>query len=104
MIPVYDADFIARLKDFAVLGLNPFQIAERMDLEGEERRQFLCNICQIKHPLHLAYIEAGGHYREDMTAALNMLAATGDIDALELNFKLEWRRGIEQTKAELFDL
>lgn len=104
MIPVYDEDFLARVKEFAVMGLNPIQIAERMELQGKGRRDFLCHICTMDHPLHKAFFEAGGHYREDIIAALNMAALTGDIDALELNFRVKKERDIEQAKADLFDL
>lgn len=39
-----------------------------------------------------------------MEAALTEMAAAGDIDALELDAKLTWRRGVDNVKKELFDV
>ena len=51
-IRTYDEEFVARVKDFAVIGLYPSQIAERLGLEGKDRQEFLKDICSKKHPLH----------------------------------------------------
>lgn len=51
-IRTYDEEFVARVKDLAVIGLYPVQIAERMNLVGRERLEFLMDICSKKHPLH----------------------------------------------------
>ncbi|MBP3662337.1 MAG: hypothetical protein J6J25_04440 [Bacteroidales bacterium] len=100
----YTSEFIAQVKEYAVLGLYPIQIAERMGLSGSERTRFLFDINSKHHPLRSAYLIARSHWEEDMDAALTTLATAGDVDALELASKVEWRKGIESIKSELFDL
>lgn len=103
-IRTYDEEFIARVKDLAVIGLYPVQIAERLNLMGRERLEFLMDICSKKHPLHKEYLISRSHREDDMEAALTEMAAAGDIDALELDAKLTWKRGVDNVKKELFDV
>lgn len=100
----YTPEFIERVKEYAVLGLYPIQIAEKLELTGSERVRFLFDINSKLHPLRSAYLIARAHWEEDKEAALTTLATAGDIDALELSAKVEWRKGIENIKNELFDL
>jgi len=83
----YDETFIARAKDFAVLGLQPPQIAERMGLVGKERENFLFDCTNTLHPLHLLLNMAYNHGADDLDAALITIAVSGDVDALELAIK-----------------
>ena len=80
----YDDAFIERAKDFAVLGLQPMQIAERMGLVGEERENFLFD---CTNTLHLLLNIAYNHGEDDLDAALTTVAVGGDVDALELALK-----------------
>ena len=63
-------EFTNQVKDWAVMGLVPRQIAERLGLEGEERHAFMIAIMTDKHPLHEAYITARQHGMEDADTAL----------------------------------
>ena len=83
----YDDAFIERAKDFAVLGLQPSQIAERMGLVGKERENFLFDCTNTLHPLHLLLNMAYNHGADDLDAALITIAVSGDVDALELAIK-----------------
>lgn len=93
-----------KVKDWAVIGLVPSQIAERLGLEGEERRAFMKAISTNKHPLHEAYITARQHGIEDADTALITQADAGDTDALELLYKVRWQDNVNKVKKELFDL
>lgn len=104
MIRTYDEDFVARLKDWAVMGLEPAQIAERMGLVGEERRDFLFAVTQPKHPLQIAYRDARGHHEDDLDSALENAAVAGDPFALDIAFKERRSRGYEQLLNELFGI
>lgn len=83
----YEEPFIERAKDFAVLGLQPPQIAERMGLVGKERENFLFDCTNTLHPLHLLLNMAYNHGADDLDAALITIAVSGDVDALELAIK-----------------
>ena len=97
-------EFTNQVKDWAVMGLVPRQIAERLGLEGEERRAFMVAIMTDKHPLHEAYITARQHGIEDADTALITLADAGDTDALELLYKVRWQDNVNKVKKELFDV
>lgn len=103
-IRTYDSEFVARVKDLAIIGLYPVQIAERLGLLGRERLEFLIDICSKKHPLHEEYLISRSHRDDDMEAALTEMAASGDVSALELDAKLRYQREVENIKAELFDV
>lgn len=103
-VRTYDDDFVARVKDLAVIGLYPVQIAERLGLQGTERLGFLIDINSKKHPLHEEFLISRAHREDDMAAAITDMAASGDVDALELDAKLQWRAGVENIKHELFDM
>lgn len=100
----YTEEFIARAKDFAVLGLQPIQIAERLELRGKERDDFLQAVCNKNSPLHLliniAYAN-GGH---DLDAALTMAAVSGDVDALELAIKKRDQERYFELRMKLFGI
>ena len=97
-------EFTNQVKDWAVMGLVPRQIAERLGLEGEERRAFMIAIMTDKHPLHKAYITARQHGMEDTDTALITLADAGDTNALELLYKVRWQDNVNKVKKELFDV
>lgn len=101
---VYTEDFIARMKDLAVIGLSPAQIAERMGLEGLERSKFLYNITKEDHPLHKEYFQSYRHYQEDIDAALNTSALIGDPKALRLAYELNHKDKVDDLKKELFGI
>lgn len=98
----YDENFVARMKDFAVLGLHPPQIAERMGLSGEERRAFLRHITDYEHPLSKEYWKARESHSEDLSAALATSAMSGDPKALKLAYEVEKQREIDALRVELF--
>jgi len=104
MITTYPSDFIARVKDFAILGLYPPQIAERMQLCGVERALFLKNITDPDHPLSKEYWKAREHREEDLDAALQTACMTGDPKALTLAYELNEQKRIDKLKSELFGL
>lgn len=83
----YTEEFVAEAKDYAVLGLQPPQIAERMGLEGKEREDFLFDCTNKLHPLHTLLQIAYNHGEADIDAALITIAVSGDVDALELAIK-----------------
>lgn len=83
----YPEEFVAQAKDYAVLGLQPPQIAERMGLEGKQREDFLFDCTNKLHPLHLLLNIAYHHGADDLDAALVTIACSGDVDALELAIK-----------------
>lgn len=103
-IRTYDEGFVARVKDFAVIGLYPVQIAERLGLEGTDRQEFLRDICSKKHPLHEEYLISRAHREQDLDASLNELAAAGDVDALELEAHIRFKKDVDNLKMELFDV
>lgn len=103
-IRTYDEEFVARVKDFAVIGLYPAQIAERLGLEGQDRQEFLRDICSKKHPLHEEYLISRAHREQDLDASLNELAAAGDVDALELEAHIRFKKDVDNLKMELFDV
>lgn len=100
----YSQEFIAQVKDYAVMGLHPRQIAERMNLEGAERRDFLLDIASKAHPLHEAWLLSRAHSDEDPLATLVTLADGGDTDALELLTKVNWQSKVDNLKKDLFDI
>lgn len=100
----YDEEFVARVKDYAVIGLYPVQIAERLGLEGKERLDFLWDICSKNHPLHEEYLLSRAHREQDLDASLNELAAAGDVDALELEAHIRFKKDVDNLKMELFDV
>ncbi len=100
----YDDEFVARVKDYAVIGLYPVQIAERLGLEGEDRKEFLQDIRTHKHPLREEYLSSRANMVEDLDASLNDLAAAGDVDALELESKIRFNKEVDNLKMELFDV
>lgn len=100
----YDENFIARMKDWAILGLYPPQIAERMNLEGTERQIFLCNILDPEHPLAKEYWKAKQHQEEDLDAALQSAASAGDPKALALAYDVADRRTYNKLAKELFGI
>lgn len=104
MMTIYSEDFIARMKDLAVIGLSPAQIAERMGLEGLERSNFLNSITKDDHPLHKEYFQSYRHYQEDMDAALSMSALSGDPKALRLAYELNRQNTVDDLKKELFGI
>jgi hypothetical protein len=99
---LYDEDFVARVKDLAVIGLWPVQIAERLGLQGIDRMNFLSDICSKKHPLHEEYLISRSHREDDLDAAINEAAMAGDVDALELQVHMERQKEIDNLKSELF--
>ena len=100
----YDDEFVARVKDFAVIGLYPVQIAERLGLEGKERMDFLWDICSKNHPLHEEDLGSRAHREQDLDASLNDLAAAGDVDAPALESYLRFHKEVDNLKMELFDV
>lgn len=101
---MYEKEFIARVKDLAVLGLYPSQIAERLELVGEFRRRFLEDIVNIEHPLHKEYVYSRQHHMDDLDAALNTSAFTGDPKALRLNYELNRQNRLDLLKQKLFGI
>lgn len=100
----YDDNFIARMKDFAVLGLHPPQIAERMGLQGEIRHRFLANIQDPEHPLARQYWAARDNHSDDLAAALTTSAMSGDPKALKLAYEVEKQREIDTLRHQLFGI
>ena len=100
----YTEEFIAQVKDYAVMGLHPRQIAERMNLEGQQRRDFLLDIASKAHPLHEAFLISRAHSAEDPHATLITLADGGDTDALELLARVNQQRKVDNLKKELFNI
>lgn len=100
----YLPEFISKMKDYAVLGLYPEQIAERMNLIGEERRKFLRDITDIEHPLCKEYWKSRSNHEEDLAAALSSAALSGDPKALDLAYELEHVKKVESLKKELFGI
>lgn len=104
MIVTYEKDFIDRVKDLAILGLYPPQIAERLGIVGVERALFLKNITDPDHPLCKEYWKTREHREEDLDAALQTACMTGDPKALTLAYELKQQQRINKLKAELFGL
>ena len=104
MIQVYPQEFISKMKDFAVIGLSPSQIAERMGLAGTERQRFLEHVTDENHPLHKEYICSARHHADDMDAALNTAALKGDAKALRLNYELQHQNRVDELKRKYFGI
>lgn len=100
----YSQEFIAKAKDYAVLGLQPPQIAERMGLKGKERADFLFDCSNKLHPLHILINIAYQHGEEDIDAALITIATSGDVDALELAIKKREHDKYLHLRANLFGI
>ena len=100
----YDDNFVARMKDFAVLGLLPIQIAERMGLVGEFRRTFLMHISDPMHPLAKEYWKTHEMAVEDLDASLTTSAMSGDPKALKLAYEVKKPREIDALRQELFGI
>lgn len=100
----YDDNFLARMKDLAVLGLYPPQIAERMGLAGELRRKFLANMQDPEHPLAKEYRKVRENHTDDLAAALASSAMSGDPKALKLAYEVEKQREIDALRHQLFGL
>lgn len=100
----YTENFIKTMKDYAVIGLSPVQVAERMGLEGIERIKFLEDVTDDNHPLYREYFLSARHHREDIDAALNTAAITGDPKALRLEYELRRQDKIDSVKKELFGI
>lgn len=101
-IRTYDEEFVAQVKDLAIMGLYPVQIAERMHLEGEERKNFLTDILSKKHPLHEEYLLSLANRIQDLNASLVEVALSGDVDALELIDEIARKKEVDNLKKELF--
>lgn len=100
----YEKEFIDQAKDYAVLGLQPVQIAERMGLEGKQREDFLFDCTNKLHPLHLLLNIAYHHGEADIDAAIITMAVSGDVDALELAIKKREQDKYLQLRQKLFGL
>ena len=100
----YTDEFIQQVKDLAVIGLLPVQIAERLDLRGELRRDFLFDINSKHHPLHAAFLETEAHYEGDVLGAIQNLAAGGDTFAQATWAQLNRERQVNKLKSELFGI
>lgn len=104
MIQGYTEEFVSRMKDYAVIGLSPAQIAERMGLSGEERQKFIRDTSDEEHPLGKEYFKSAINHLEDIDAALNMAAVRGDAKALRLEFELRHQDRVDELKRKLFDI
>lgn len=100
----YDEAFVTRARDFAVLGLQPPQIAERMGLEGKEREDFLFDCTNTMHPLHILLNIAYAHGEADIDAALITIACSGDVDAMELAIKKREQDKYLRLRSKLFGI
>ncbi|MGM9763348.1 MAG: hypothetical protein ACI3ZQ_04950 [Candidatus Cryptobacteroides sp.] len=100
----YSDEFIQKIRDYAVLGLYPSQIAERMGLIGEARRKFLEDIHTENNPLHVAYSISFDSYKGDIDGALNSAALTGDSNALRIVYELNQQDRVDQLKQDLFGI
>lgn len=100
----YDESFVNEAKDYAVLGLQPVQIAERMGLEGQQREDFLFDCTNELHPLHRLLSLAYQHGEADIDAALTTMAVSGDVDALELAIKKREQDKYLQLRKKLFGI
>lgn len=100
----YDKDFIARMKDLAVLGLWPSQIAERLGLQGTERARFLEDITDYEHPLCREYHNSRGNYEDDLDAALQTRCMSGDPKALKIAYELRQQDRVNKLTQELFGI
>lgn len=98
----YSDDFVARMKDFAVIGLYPTQIAERLELVGIERTDFLRDVSDRDHPLSRAYYTSREHYEVDMEAALAATASSGDAYAIQVALNAKHQREVDNLTYELF--
>ena len=78
--------------------------SKRMELEGGERRRFLSDVANEKHPLCKEYRLSAGHHTEDIDAALNMAAVSGDPKALRLEYELRHQDRVDELKRKLFDI
>lgn len=104
MIQGYTEEFVVSMKDLAVIGLSPSQIAERLGLDGVERRRFIRDASDAEHPLGKEYLISSSHYRDDIDAALNMAATKGDAKALRLEYELRHQDRVDELKRKLFGI
>lgn len=100
----YSDEFILKVRDLAVIQLTPSQIAERLELVGSDRRNFLIDINQKLHPLYAAYWTALKDGLADITDALHNAAVCGETDAIELSLKVRKDIRIEELKKTLFNV
>ena len=100
----YTDEFIAQVRDLAVIGLLPVQIAERLKLEGSLRRDFLFDINSSGHPLYSAFYAAQSNYEDDVMGAIQNLAAGGDTKAQETWVELNFNRRVDRLKMDLFGI
>lgn len=100
----YSEEFMKEAADYAVLGLQPQQIAERMGLEGRARENFLWDATNPLSPLHELIHLAYEHGEGDLDAALITLAVSGDVDALELALKKREQDKYLQLRKTLFGI
>lgn len=100
----YSDEFIMKVRDLAVIQLTPSQIAERLELVGSDRRNFLIDINQKLHPLYAAYWTALKDGLADITDALHNAAVYGETDAIELSLKVRKDTEIEELKKTLFNV
>lgn len=104
MIQGYTEGLVASMKDFAVIGLSPAQIAERLGLGGPERRRFIRDASDEEHPLGKEYLKSASHHKDDIDAALNMAATKGDAKALRLEYELRHQDRVDELKRKLFGI
>ena len=95
----YDEEFVQKVKDYATMGLTPRQIADRMELVGDERRDFLMFVAT-----NSAFIIYKNNAEQDSHAALVAVADAGDTDALELLAKVSYKAKLDDLKEELFGI
>lgn len=100
----YSEEFCREAADYAVLGLQPPQIAERMGLQGRERENFLFDATNPLSPLHEIIHIAYEHGADDIDAALITMAVSGDVDALELALKKREQDKYLQLRSQLFGI
>lgn len=103
-IITYDDDFVDKVRDLAVIGLYPVQIAERLGMTGRFRQRFLQDICDKKHRLYEVYRISKEHRESDIEASVNELASAGDIEALKLKSSIQYHNDVDNLKNELFGL
>lgn len=100
----YTEEFCKEAADYAVLGLQPTQIAERMGLTGRARENFLFDCTNPLSPLHEVIRLAYEHGDDDIDAALITMAVSGDVDALELAIKKREQDRYLSLRKELFGI
>lgn len=103
-IITYDDDFIDKVRDLAIIGLYPVQIAERLGMTGRFRQRFLQDICNKKHRLYEVYRISKEHREYDIEASVNELASAGDVEAIKLQSSIRYHNELDALKNELFDV